>query len=259
MSKRRPFYFQKKKQEKSPILMLTAYDYAMGRLLEKADVDAILVGDSLANVFSGHTHTLTVTLDQMIYHTQAVSRAIHSAMLIADMPFLSAQLSILDTKKNAGRLIQEGGAEAVKIEIGSEEDFAPVHAVTQMGIPVVGHLGLTPQRVHQLGYKVQGTSDEAAHRLMQWAKKSEECGCFALVLECIPETLAKEITQQLRIPTIGIGSGLYCDGQIRVTQDLLGLTENPPSFSSPLVHLSKDALRAISTFKHSLDHHADTV
>lgn len=259
MTKRRPFYFQKKKQEKNPILMLTAYDYAMGRLLEKADVDAILVGDSLANVFSGHAHTLNVTLDQMIYHTQAVSRAIHSAMLIADMPFLSAQLSILDTKKNAGRLVQEGGAEAVKIEIGSEEDFAAVHAVTQMGIPVVGHLGLTPQRVHQLGYKMQGTTNESADQLIHWAKKSEECGCFALVLECIPEALAKEITQQLRIPTIGIGSGFYCDGQIRVTQDLLGLTENPPSFSSPLVNLSKEALIAISTFKKNLDSHADAL
>lgn len=173
--------------------------------------------------------------------------------------FLSAQLSILDTKKNAGRLIQEGGAEAVKIEIGSEEDFAAVHAVTQMGIPVVGHLGLTPQRVHQLGYRKQGRTDEEAHRFIQWAKKSEECGCFALVLECLPETLAKDITQQLRIPTIGIGSGINCDGQIRVTQDLLGLTEKQPSFSSPLVNLSKEAVIAISTFKHSLGNHADTL
>jgi 3-methyl-2-oxobutanoate hydroxymethyltransferase len=208
------------------IAMVTAYDATMARLVDGAGADAILVGDSLGMVFQGHDSTLPVTLEHMIYHSAAVRRGLaHSqgrAHLTADMPFGSYQASADEAVKSAMRLVAEGGAEAVKLEGGT--DYAEViRRITRAGVPVMGHIGLTPQSVHKMGgYVVQGKDSEKARRLLHDARALEEAGCFALVLECIPSELARVITGQLRIPTIGIGAGPHCDGQVLVLHDLLG-------------------------------------
>ncbi len=206
------------------ITILTAYDYPTARLVDNGGVDAILVGDSAGVVFGGHENTLPVTMDEMLYHTKAVVRAKPRALVVADMPFMACQCGEIEALRNCGRMLKEGGAEAVKIEGGV--NMAPIiRAVTEMDIPVMGHVGLTPQSVHRMGgYKVQGRKDQA-ERILEDAHAVQEAGAFAVVLEGIPAKLAARITETLEIPTIGIGAGPACDGQVLVIHDILGLCE----------------------------------
>ena len=228
--------------------MLTAHDATVARLLDGV-VPLILVGDSLGNVFAGHSTTLPVTIEQMIYHTEIVSRETRQAMVVADMPFLSYQISIESAKKNAGALIQKGGAQAVKLEINAAT-LDTAKAIVDMGIPVMGHLGLTPQSVHQLsGFRRQATSPDAAKALLQLATSLESIGCFAIVLEMIGDDLAKIVTDTVHVPTIGIGAGRHCDAQVLVTSDLLGWSDKKtPSFVTPYATLFNDAQTAVSQF-----------
>lgn len=212
------------KSEARKIAVLTAYDYPTARLLDAAGVDAILVGDSAGVVFGGYENTLPVTMDEMLYHVKAVVRARPKALVIADMPFMACQSGELEALKNCGRMLKEGGAEAVKIEGGSNM-ASIIRAVTDMDIPVMGHVGLTPQSVHRMGgYKVQGRKEQA-DRIFEDAHAVQEAGAFAVVLEGIPAKLAARITDMLDIPTIGIGAGSSCDGQVLVIHDILGLCE----------------------------------
>jgi len=232
------------------LVCLTAYDYATARLLDETGVNLILVGDSLASAMLGHDSTLPVTMDQMLYHTAAVSRAVKNALVVGDMPFLSYQVSIEQAIDNAGRLVKESGAGAVKIEGGAFR--APVvKALIENGMPVLGHIGLTPQSVRSLGgYKVQGRNAESAQQLLADAHALDEAGVFALVLECIPAELGARITQEIGIPTIGIGAGNGCDGQILVTHDLLGLPEaRTPRFVKPYADLATTMRQAIAAYK----------
>ena len=211
----------KSKQEK--IVMLTAYDYSTAKLVDEAGIPLILVGDSLGMVMLGYESTIPVTMDEMIHHTKAVVRGTKQALVIGDMPFMTYHTSISDALRNAARFIQEGGAQAVKLE-GGVTVAETVKRIVECGIPVMGHIGLTPQSIHQLGgHKVQGKTPEAAERLLKDARALEQAGAFAVVLELVPAPLSKLITQKLSIPTIGIGAGLECDGQIQVISDLLGL------------------------------------
>lgn len=215
--------FKKAKADGQKLSMLTAYDYSMARLMDQAGINGILVGDSLGMVSLGYKDTLAVSMQDMIHHTRAVARGVESALLITDMPFMSYQTSVYDAVCNAGRLVKEGGAEAVKLE-GGEEICPQIRAIVAASIPVMGHIGLTPQSVHALGgFKVQGKDEEAARRLLQAARAVEEAGAFALVLECVPSRLAGLITRDIGIPTIGIGAGSDCDGQVLVYQDMLGM------------------------------------
>lgn len=219
------------KQQGKRIVMLTAYDYPAAKLAEEAGVDMILVGDSLGMVVLGYESTLPVTLDDMVHHTKAVTRAAKRAFVVADLPFLTYHGTIEDALRNAGRLMQEGLAKAVKIEGGAE--LAPlIRRCTQAGIPIVAHIGLTPQSVHQLGgYKVQGKTPEAAQKLLDDALALEEAGAFALVMECVPKQLAALISKKLSIPTIGIGAGAGCDGQVLVYHDILSYgSDRVPKF-----------------------------
>ncbi|MGE3259572.1 MAG: 3-methyl-2-oxobutanoate hydroxymethyltransferase [Geobacter sp.] len=212
------------KQEGRKVTVLTAYDYPTARLVDEGGVDAILVGDSAGVVFSGYENTLPVTMDEMLYHVKAVTRARPKALVVADMPFMACQCGEVEALKNCGRMLQEGGAEAVKIE-GGTNMAAIIRAVTEMDIPVMGHVGLTPQSVHRMGgYRVQGRKDQA-ERVIEDALAVQAAGAFAVVLEGIPSKLAARITEQLAIPTIGIGAGPACDGQVLVIHDILGLCE----------------------------------
>jgi 3-methyl-2-oxobutanoate hydroxymethyltransferase len=212
-----------KKHNSEKITMLTCYDYVMAKLISSQDIDILLVGDSLGNVKLGYENTLPVTVDDMIYHTKTVKRGNAGALIVTDMPFMSYELSIEGAVKNAGRIIKEGGAEAVKIEGGIEVE-EQVKAIVNAKIPVVGHLGLTPQAINKFGgFKVQGRTQEARVKLISDAKTLEKAGVFAITLEAIPEQLAKEVTETLSIPTIGIGAGLYCDGQVLVIDDMIGM------------------------------------
>ena len=235
------------KSRGEPISMLTAYDATMARLLDQAGIDVLLVGDSLGMVILGSDDTLEVTMDDMVRHTRAVRRGARRAMVVADMPFLSYQASTADAVRNAGRLMQEGGAMAVKLE-GGRSVIETVERLVSVGIPVMGHLGLLPQSVRQLGgFKRQATTKEAADILLQDAEALEYAGACAVVLECIPDSLAREVSGRLRIPTIGIGSGPDCDGQVLVSYDLLGLTAKTPPFVKKYAHLDTmvtDAARA---------------
>ncbi len=216
---------QEKKRRREPVTMLTAYDYPTAQALDRAGIDAILVGDSLGLVVLGYENTLSVTMEDMLHHCKAVSRGARRAHLVADMPFLSYQVSASEALRNAGRLIQEGSMDAVKLE-GGRAVAAAVEAIVAAGIPVMGHLGLTPQSLHQLGgWKVQAKSADAARRLLEDAEILEHAGCYAIVLEAIPDRVARLVTERLTIPTIGIGAGGQCDGQVLVTHDLLGLVE----------------------------------
>ncbi|WP_298269516.1 3-methyl-2-oxobutanoate hydroxymethyltransferase [Geobacter sp.] len=216
---------QKMKEAGEKITMLTSYDFPFTRVMDDCAIDAILVGDSLGVVIDGYDNTLPVTIEEMIYHTRAVTRARPKALVVADMPFLSFQTDLRDARLNAGRLVKEGGAEAVKLE-GGTHIAATIRAIVDMDIPVVGHIGLTPQSIHRMGgYKVQGKREEQARRLMEDALAVQEAGAFALVLEGIPLALARRITDELSIPTIGIGAGPHCDGQVLVIHDILGLCE----------------------------------
>lgn len=216
---------QKMKAAGEKIAVLTAYDYPFARLLDGAGIDMLLVGDSLGTVVSGHDNTLPVTMDEMIYHTRAVRRGTERALVVTDLPFLSYQVDLRDARLNAGRLIKEGGAQAVKLE-GGVNVAATIRAIVAMDVPVVGHIGLTPQSIHRMGgFRVQGRQDEQARQLMADALAVAEAGAFAMVLEGIPAGLAAEITAAVPIPTIGIGAGAGCDGQVLVIHDILGLCE----------------------------------
>lgn len=233
-----------KKQLGEKITCLTAYDWLLASILDKAGIDLVLVGDSASMVFAGHDTTLPITMDQMIYHTQCVSRGVSHALLISDMPFLSYQTSLDTAITNAGRFLKEGGAEGVKVE-GGEAIAETVHKLVSIGIPVMGHLGLTPQSIKQFGgYRLQGKEETAAKRMIQDAIALEQAGAFAIVLEKIPADLAQEITKSIQIPTIGIGAGPGCDGQILVTHDMLGLFEE---FKPKFVRQYTDMGQAIRT------------
>lgn len=222
---------QKMKSDGKKISALTAYDYPFAKLIDEAGIDIILVGDSLGMTVLGYENTLPVTLEDIIYHTKAVKRGAKRALLVADMPFMSYQVSIDDALKNTGRLIKEGGAEAVKLEGGVAMQEI-VSAIAEVGIPVMGHVGLTPQSIHKFGgYKVQGRKSIQARDIIEDAKALEDAGAFSIVLEGIPLELAKEITQKVKIPTIGIGAGQFCDGQVMVIHDIIGLSgEFKPKF-----------------------------
>ncbi|TET18044.1 MAG: 3-methyl-2-oxobutanoate hydroxymethyltransferase [Dehalococcoidia bacterium] len=211
------------KQKGEKIAMLTAYDYATAKLIDGAGIPLILVGDSLGMVVLGYESTIPVTMDEMLHHTKAVVRGTTRALIVGDMPFMTYQVSVDDALRNAARFIQEGGAQTVKLE-GGENMAETVKRIVSSGIPVMGHIGLTPQSIHQLGgFKVMGKTLEAAVRLINDAKALDEAGVFAIVLECVPEPLSKLITEKVSVPTIGIGAGKYCDGQVQVISDLLGL------------------------------------
>jgi 3-methyl-2-oxobutanoate hydroxymethyltransferase len=232
-----------------PFTMLTAYDAVFARIFDEAGVDGLLVGDSLGMVFQGNESTLPVTLDEILYHTRIVARARKRALLVADMPFLSYQVSAEEAVRNAGRLLKEGGAEAVKLE-GGIAIAETVERLTRVDIPVVGHIGLTPQSVHRMGgHRVQGRREGRApgcrERLLEDARALEAAGAFAIVLEGIPTTLAHEITAELSVPTIGIGAGPDCSGQVLVMHDMLGLSPSfVPRFAKPYANLWQEALAA---------------
>jgi len=232
------------------ITMLTAYDFPMAGSLEKAGIDIILVGDSVGNVVLGYESTVPVTLQEMIHHTKAVKRATSSAFLVADMPFMSFNISREETIAHAGRLIKEAGADAVKMEGGNTQVCAMIQAVVEAGIPVMGHIGLTPQTATMLGgFKVQGKTHGAAKDILQQARALEKAGCFSIVFECIPDALAALITKRLKIPTIGIGAGAECDGQVLVTHDLLGLhTRFVPKFVKIYAQLSEQIHKAVTAY-----------
>ncbi len=214
---------RQKKEQGQPIAMLTAYDYPTALAVDRAGLDVILVGDSLGMVVLGYENTLPVTMEEMLHHCRAVARGARLALLVGDMPFMSYQVSVEQAVRNAGRFLQEGGMDAVKLE-GGRERLSAVRAIVEAGIPVMGHLGLTPQSVHQLGgFRPQGKNAAAARRLLEDALLLEEAGCFSLVMESVPARLAEYVSARLSIPTIGIGAGAGCDGQVLVTHDLLGL------------------------------------
>lgn len=237
------------KQNGNKITMLTAYDYITSGLLDELGIDIILVGDSLGMVVLGYETTLPVTMEEMLHHTRAVARAAKRSMIVGDMPFMSYQISPEEALYNAGRFLKEADAQAIKLE-GGEEICPMVSKMVEVGIPVMGHLGVTPQSVHQMGgYGVQGREEEAAKKMISDAKALEKTGAFSIVLEKIPSALAKKITETIGIPTIGIGAGPYCDGQVLVTQDLLGMFEKfVPKFVKQYAKLSDDIRSAISSY-----------
>lgn len=237
-------------KKKRKITMLTAYDYPFGYLVDKAGIDIILVGDSLANVVLGLESTKEVGMTEMIYHAKAVRRSVNNALLVGDMPFEAYQLDPKVAVKNARRFIQEGGCEAVKIE-WFEHCLEVTKKVIKSGIPVMGHIGLTPQTADRLGgFKVQGRDAQAANSLIQQAIGLEKAGCFSIVLECIPDKIARIITSKIKIPTIGIGAGPYCDGQVLVLYDLLGLFQRyTPRFVKKYTDLSAVITRALNRYK----------
>lgn len=222
--------FRELKARGEPIVMVSAYDYLTAKFSDEAGVDSILVGDSLAGNVLGYANTLPVTMEEMLHHTRAVARGARRALVVGDMPFMSYQASVEEAVRNAGRFVKEAGAQAVKVEGGSGV-HDKIEAIVKAGIPVMGHLGLTPQWIYQLGgYKVQGRTASAARQLVREARLLEELGVFSLVLECVPWRVAKRITRSLQIPVIGCGAGPYCDGQVLVLHDLIGLTEKTPKF-----------------------------
>ncbi|HAZ09019.1 MAG TPA: 3-methyl-2-oxobutanoate hydroxymethyltransferase [Elusimicrobia bacterium] len=231
------------------VAMITAYDFPMARIAEEAGVDVVLVGDSVGMTKLGYESTLPVTVSEMLHHTKAVKRGLTRALLVTDMPYLSYELDVREAARHAGRFLKEGGANAVKLEGGM--DVAPtVKELVKINVPVFGHLGLTPQAVNRLGgYKIQGRLPEDAERILTDAHVLEAAGCCALVLECVPADLAKEVTKRLRIPTIGIGAGPHCDGQVLVSDDLLGLTEGAGAkFVKRYAELRVQAVKAASDY-----------
>jgi 3-methyl-2-oxobutanoate hydroxymethyltransferase len=229
--------------------MLTAYDYPTAQILDEAGIDILLVGDSLATVIYGEPNTLSVTMEDMIRHTRAVSKAAKRALVIGDMPFMSYQVSLEQAVTNAGRFLKEAGAQAVKLE-GGTEMAATIRAIARAGIPVMAHIGLTPQTIHAMGtYRMHGKTDGERRYLLESAKAAAEAGAFAVVLECVEAGLAAEITREISIPTIGIGAGTECDGQVLVINDLVGLTAGRvPRFVTPLAALREPLLEAARAY-----------
>lgn len=242
--------FQKYKREGKKIVALTAYDYSTAKILDKAGVDLILVGDSLAMVALGHQTTHAVTMDEMIHHTRAVTRGVQNAFVVADLPFMSYQVDIIQAITNAGRFIKEAQAHAVKLEGASKHNLEAIERLVSMGVPVCGHLGFTPQSIHALGgNRVQGRNAEEANRLVEESILLQEAGCFSLVLEMVPAPVASLISSELKIPTIGIGAGAGCDGQILVTDDLLGkYTDFLPRFVRRYANLAELCQQAIESY-----------
>ncbi|MBI4335460.1 MAG: 3-methyl-2-oxobutanoate hydroxymethyltransferase [Candidatus Omnitrophica bacterium] len=244
-----------RKREGKKITMLTAYDYPVGKLVDDAGIDMILVGDSLGMVVLGYESTVPVTMDEMIHHCKAVRRATKYAFLVGDMPFMSFQVSEEKAVANAGRFLKEAGCDAIKLETAEPRVLKATRAIVESGIPVLGHLGLTPQSATKLGgLKVQGKDAEAAKKIIDSALALEEAGCFAVVLECIPDKLAAMITEKLGIPTIGIGAGKDCDGQVLVINDMIGLFERfLPKFVKQYVKLAPKILEAIKEYKEEVE------
>ncbi len=245
---------QQKKAEGRPITMLTAYDYPGALLVDQAGIDLILVGDSLAMTVLGHPNTVAVTMDEMLHHCKAVARGTKRAFLVGDMPFMSYQIDRAEAVRNAGRFIKEAGMDAIKLE-GGREVLEVVQAIVAAGIPVMGHLGLTPQSVTKLGgFKVQSKTAAAAQRLMEDALALQEAGCFSLVLEAIPAPVAQLVSQKLAIPTIGIGAGKDCDGQVLVFHDVLGLFDRfTPKFVKRYAELRPPILEALQTYRQEVE------
>ena len=247
-------YLQKKKTEGKKITMLTAYDYPISQMVNEAEIDIILVGDSLAMVFQGLTSTVPVTVEETIYHCKAVMRGNITSHVVGDMPFLSYQTSIRDAIYNAGLIMKEGGVDSVKLE-GGERMADVVYAITKAGIPVMGHIGLTPQSASQLGgFRVQGKDVESARQVIKDALALEEAGAFALILEAVPSKLAKIITEKVKIPTIGIGAGPYCDGQVLVTHDMLGVFDKfRPKFVKVYADIRKQIIDALVKYREEVE------
>ncbi|MCT7954870.1 3-methyl-2-oxobutanoate hydroxymethyltransferase [Laspinema palackyanum] len=237
-----------RKQQGIAIVALTAYDYVSAKLLDRAGVDLLLVGDSLGMVVLGYETTLPLTLDEMIHHAKAVRRGIEKALMVVDLPFLTYQESPQQAMHSAGRILKETGAQAVKLEGGYPEIAETVRRLVLAGIPVLGHVGLTPQSVHQLGYRKQGKTPETGDRILKEAVALQDAGAFAVVLEHIPSQLAADISKTLVIPTIGIGAGVHCDGQVLVTHDLLGLTERVPPFAKRYANLQETITHAVQAY-----------
>ncbi|MHA1792870.1 MAG: 3-methyl-2-oxobutanoate hydroxymethyltransferase [Promethearchaeota archaeon] len=239
-----------KKKNGEKIVSITSYDYSFAKMVDESGIDLILVGDSLSMVMLGYKNTLSVTMDEMIHHTKAVTRAVSNAIVVGDMPFLSYKIDIKEAVKNAGRFIQEGGAEAVKVE-GGTEIIPTIKAIIDADIQVMGHIGLTPQSIYKFGgFLVQGKTEEAAKKLVLDARNLQEAGVFAIVLESIPWQVAKIITENVDIPTIGIGAGPYCDGQILVIHDMLGIfTEFKPKFLKYFGDVGKSIRKALQDYK----------
>ncbi len=237
------------KRDGRPIVVLTAWDFLMAQVLDQAGVDVILVGDSLAMVALGYDTTLPLTLDEILHHTKAVRRGVKNALVVCDLPFMTYQESVSQAMRSAGRVLKETGAQAVKLEGGHPAMLETVERLTQVGIPVMAHVGLTPQSVHQFGgFRKQGTTADAAERILQEAIALESAGAFSIVLEHIPADLALQISQKLTIPTIGIGAGPHCDGQVLVTSDLLGLSEWQPPFAKTYTNLREAITQAVQTY-----------
>jgi 3-methyl-2-oxobutanoate hydroxymethyltransferase len=235
------------KQQKRSIVALTAWDYAIAQILDAAGVDLILVGDTLA-VMLGYKTTLPITLEQILHHASSVGRGVKRALMVVDLPFLTYQESLQQAMHSAGRVLKETGAQAVKIEGGYPAIVETIARLVQVGIPVMGHVGLTPQSIHQLGLKQQGKTQEAQEQILQQAIALEQAGVFSIVLEHIPYELARKITDKLSIPTIGIGAGVYCDGQVLVTADVLGLSEKQPPFAKVYTNLRETITKAVQDY-----------
>jgi 3-methyl-2-oxobutanoate hydroxymethyltransferase len=235
------------KQQKRSIVALTAWDYAIAQILDAAGVDLILVGDSMAVVL-GYETTLPITLDEMLYHAKAVRRGVKRALMVVDLPFLTYQESIKQAMHSAGRVLKETGAQAVKLEGGYPAMIETIARLVQAGIPVMGHVGLTPQSVHQIGLRKQGKTQDDSERILNEAIALEQAGVFSIVLEHITADLAMQITQKLSIPTIGIGAGVHCDGQVLVTSDVLGLSEKQPPFAKVYTNLRETINKAVQEF-----------
>jgi 3-methyl-2-oxobutanoate hydroxymethyltransferase len=247
---------QKQKEAGQPISMLTAYDYSSALFVDQAEIDIILVGDSLAMVMLGHDSTVAVTMAEMLHHCRAVSRGARYAFLVGDMPFMSYQADLAEAVRNAGRFLKESGMDAVKLE-GGREVAAIVRAIVNAGIPVMGHIGLTPQSISQLGgYRVQGKTADSAQHLLDDALALEAAGCFSIVLEAVPVPVATTISEHLRIPTIGIGAGPGCDGQVLVYHDLLGMFDKlQPKFVKEYARLSDVIVKALTAFREDVQNH----
>ncbi|NKB16866.1 MAG: 3-methyl-2-oxobutanoate hydroxymethyltransferase [Pseudanabaena sp. CRU_2_10] len=243
------------KPQAKPIVMLTAWDYMSARMVDQAGADIVLAGDSMAMAALGHSTTLPLTLDEMLYHTRAVRRGVEQALLVCDLPFLSYQESLAQAIRNAGRALKEAGAQAVKLEGGYPAMVETITRLVEVGIPVMGHIGLTPQSIHLLGLRQQGREEMAQGRLIGEAIALQQAGVFAIVLEHIPNDLAKVISQKLSIPTIGIGAGPDCDGQVLVSADLWGLNQQPPPFAKVYVDLRTAAIQAAQAFCEDVRQH----